>query len=162
NTSVTFDDQSFANPGATITSRTWNWDDPGQPDGTGTNPTHSFASPGHYTVIETVTDSNNAVDKFAKTITVGPEQRAPEVLLDSAATGRRRGQAINFFSDVCGPDAPTAPVSYTWDFGDGATSTSANPSHTYSSAGPMLVILTVTDSDNLPTKAAVVILVHAS
>lgn len=33
-------------------------------------------------------------------------------------------------------------TSYLWNFGDGATSTAANPSHTYASAGAYVVSLT--------------------
>jgi PKD repeat protein len=41
-------------------------------------------------------------------------------------------------------------VGQTWDFGDGSpTSTVANPSHTYATAGSYQVTLTVTDSNNL-------------
>lgn len=36
-------------------------------------------------------------------------------------------------------------VSYAWDFGDGASSTEANPTHTYTTAGSYFVSLTVTD-----------------
>ncbi|MBI5288847.1 MAG: PQQ-dependent sugar dehydrogenase, partial [Chloroflexi bacterium] len=37
------------------------------------------------------------------------------------------------------------PITYFWDFGDGTTSTLANPSHTYTTNGNKLVTLTVTD-----------------
>jgi PKD repeat protein len=48
----------------------------------------------------------------------------------------------------------TAPYSYSWDFGDGsATSTAQNPSHTYNSAGTFTATLTVTDSSS-PAKTA--------
>jgi len=42
------------------------------------------------------------------------------------------------------PDAQ--PLTYLWDFGDGKTSTGANPTHTYLSLGTFSVTLTVTDS----------------
>ena len=40
-------------------------------------------------------------------------------------------------------------VSYAWDFGDGATSSQANPSHEYQQVGSYNVILTVTDNDGM-------------
>ncbi|PYC86580.1 hypothetical protein C7C46_05570 [Streptomyces tateyamensis] len=40
----------------------------------------------------------------------------------------------------------TAPYSYSWNFGDGATSTTQNPSHTYTAAGTYTATLTVTDA----------------
>lgn len=40
----------------------------------------------------------------------------------------------------------SAPLSYHWDFGDGATSTDQNPKHNYISTGPYTVTLTVTNS----------------
>lgn len=39
-----------------------------------------------------------------------------------------------------------------WDFGDGATSTAANPSHTYTVSGPYTVSLTVTSSAGSDTE----------
>ena len=47
----------------------------------------------------------------------------------------------------------TAPYSFSWDFGDGTTSTAQNPSHTYSAAGTFTATLTVTDSSS-PAKTA--------
>lgn len=40
-----------------------------------------------------------------------------------------------------------AITSWSWDFGDGGTSTSQNPSHTFAAGGTYSVTLTVTDSD---------------
>jgi len=42
-----------------------------------------------------------------------------------------------------------APISYHWDFGDGQNSTEANPTHTFSTAGNYIVVLTATDADNV-------------
>jgi PKD repeat protein len=38
-------------------------------------------------------------------------------------------------------------ASYSWNFGDGTTSTSANPTHTYATSGTYYVTLTVTDNN---------------
>jgi len=43
-------------------------------------------------------------------------------------------------------DANDDIVSYSWDFGDGSTSTEMNPSHVFAAAGTYTVALTVTDS----------------
>lgn len=42
------------------------------------------------------------------------------------------------------------PIGYLWDFGDGATSNSQNPSHTYSNAGTYNVTLTINGPCNAP------------
>jgi glucose/arabinose dehydrogenase/PKD repeat protein len=49
------------------------------------------------------------------------------------------------FSSAGSADAEGQPITYRWDFGDGATSTQANPSHTYASSGRYTVRLTTSD-----------------
>lgn len=46
-------------------------------------------------------------------------------------------------------------TSYLWNFGDGGTSTSANPSHTYPSGGTYTVSLAVTGPDGSDTKTKI-------
>ena len=54
--------------------------------------------------------------------------------------------AVSFSSS--GSYDPDGTISsYLWDFGDGSTSASANPSHTYTSANTYTVSLTVTDNE---------------
>lgn len=55
------------------------------------------------------------------------------------------GVAVSFSSS--GSTDPDGSITgYLWDFGDGSTSTLANPSHAYASAGDYTVSLTVTDN----------------
>ena len=54
-------------------------------------------------------------------------------------------EPVTFVATISGG---SEPFNYTWDFGDGNTSTEASPSHTYEAAGTYTVNLTVTDADN--------------
>jgi parallel beta-helix repeat protein len=71
-----------------------------------------------------------------------PTPNAPKACF-TAPTGIIAGISADF-SSSCSENA----VSYEWDFGDGGTSTQANPSHTYSEAGSFTVTLTVTNSES--------------
>ena len=55
--------------------------------------------------------------------------------------------AVNF-SSAGSMDPDGNIVAYAWDFGDGGTSTAANPSHTYTTPETFVVTLTVTDNDD--------------
>lgn len=52
---------------------------------------------------------------------------------------------IQFYGSATGG---TAPYSYYWTFGDGASSSQQNPAHSYSAAGTYPVTLQVTDDDS--------------
>ena len=54
---------------------------------------------------------------------------------------------VNFSSNGSS-DPEGHALTYSWTFGDGATSTQANPSHTYTVAGPYQARLTVSDGVN--------------
>ncbi|MEW5986196.1 MAG: PKD domain-containing protein [Chloroflexota bacterium] len=69
----------------------------------------------------------------------------PVAVADANTSGGDIPLTVNFSS--AGSTDPDGTVSgYLWDFGDGATSTEANPSHTYTAAGKYVVTLTVTDN----------------
>jgi len=49
------------------------------------------------------------------------------------------------FSSAGSMDPEGQPISYSWDFGDGTSSTNSNPMHTYAQAGQYVARLTVSD-----------------
>lgn len=53
------------------------------------------------------------------------------------------------------------PTSWAWDFGDGGTATTQNPSHTYTSAGTYSVTLAATNSQGSNTSSAQTVTVSA-
>ncbi len=133
--SVSFVDQSSSN------SQTWSWNFPGGNPSTSSLqfPSVSYNTPGSYTVALTVTNPAGG-DNETKTnyIVVGS---TPTVDFTSVVNGN----TANFTSNVTNP-AGSGTISYSWDFGDGNTSTLANPSHTYSAGGSYSVKLTVTNT----------------
>jgi len=128
---------------ATVTGITVDWGDGTTPDslpGMAVSDTHAYTSAGIFTI--TVTASNSAGSGSATTTeTVSPA--ALSVDFSFTPTSPTTGQSVSFTSIVSGG---TAPYTYAWNFGDGTTSTSANPTHTYSTARSFAVNLTVTDA----------------
>jgi PKD repeat protein len=61
------------------------------------------------------------------------------------------------FSASGSTDLDGSLAAYAWDFGDGASSTDANPTHIYSVGGPFVATLTVTDNQGAQTTNTVLI-----
>jgi PKD repeat protein len=124
----------------------WNFGDGAT--STAQNPSHTYSSPGTYSVGLTVTDSGaRTATATAITISVSP---ALSVGDSASATGGDAPLAVNFTS---APSGGLAPYAYVWTFGDGTSATAQNPSHTYTSAGSYSVSLTVTDANGVKATA---------
>jgi PKD repeat protein len=132
---VVFNNISTTNGGAFFTS-TWDFGDGNTSNST--NPTHTYASPGTYTVCLYIWDSiNNCADTFCNTIIIGTSTGCSASFIDSTA-----GNIGLFYNTSTSSNSFT---SY-WDFGDGNTSTLTNPVHTYANAGTYMVCLYIYDS----------------
>jgi photosystem II stability/assembly factor-like uncharacterized protein len=80
----------------------------------------------------------------------------PVALASAAPEGGDIPLTVNFSS--AGSNDPDGTVTaYSWDFGDGSTSTAANPSHTYNLAGPFVATLTITDNSGATTTQTVLV-----
>jgi PKD repeat protein len=138
-------------PVTTGTITSWKWDFPGSYTPTVTNSsakvtTVSYPTPGTYNVSLTVTGTNGSVTKTKPSyITVSGQ--APVANFSATPTSGVAPLVVNF------TDASSGSItSRSWNFGDGSTSTAANPSHTYSVPGTYAVSLAVTGSGGSNTK----------
>lgn len=135
---VTFGDLSGAT--GTITGYSWDFDDGST--STMASPTHTYTSPGTYLVCLTIYTDDSCVDTECDTITVScPSSPSCSALFDGFATW-----CTGVFYDRSITSGSI--TSYAWDFGDGGTSSLANPTHSYSSAGGYYVCLTIITDDS--------------
>jgi PKD repeat protein len=131
-----------ANGGDNNYTYTWDFGD-GSPTATGAlvNHTYTTAAPTGtvYTVNLHVVDG---VGHFAdKVLTVNAYQALTASIAASTTSGTTP-LVVNFTSTVAGGDGA---YTYLWNFGDGTTANTANPTKTYNSGGNFSVTLTVTD-----------------
>jgi PKD repeat protein len=144
---ITFTGSPVSGPtGSTITftpvtvgtMATWYWLFGDTASSPGSAPTHTYNTVGVYTVSVTgfvsggsrVSSRSNYVS-IADTPTGTFQLSNHEVAL---------GDAVTFTDATSG-----TPTSWLWNFGDATTSTSQNPSHTYTSVGSYTVTLTSTN-----------------
>ena len=76
----------------------------------------------------------------------GNTANTPPTAMANGPYAGTTGVVVNF-SSAGSTDPDGSIVSYAWNFGDGGSSSSANPDHTYTAAGTYPVTLTVTDND---------------
>ncbi len=145
--SCAFTDESTDADGADdIESREWDFGD----DATSTeqNPTRVYAAPGTYTVTLTVTDAADESDVATQevTVTASAENQAPTADFSFNCLSTE----CTFTNESTDPN-PGDALTYLWDFGDGETSTDADPVHTYdvAVADTFTVTLTTTDAGDL-------------
>lgn len=120
----------------------WVWDFGDGNSDTVANPTYTYSNPGVYTVSLLVTDSNGCTGSaFTNNYVTASNNPTVAFTLDTsfACDSPITASFSNTSSGVM-------PLSWSWDFGDGQTSTSQNPVHNYSTLGTFDVQLIVTDA----------------
>jgi len=196
---ASFTDQSTDDSG--VTSHSWTFGDGAT--SSATNPSHTYAADGTYTVTLTVSDVEGLTDSHSTQLSVSDGvvvgdcspawsasnnyQIGDKVTFDGYeyestwwSTGASPAVYSNVWKKLSACDGTTDPgenqapvanfsynatelnvsfnnsatddkavTSYSWNFGDGSSSTNANPSHSYSVAGSYQVSLTVYDAEGL-------------
>ncbi len=123
-------------------SYTWNYGD--GTSGTGASTTHAYADNGTYTVTLTATDNGGASSSSSTTVTV--TNADPVIGAGVSPPSGNEGVSVTFVGSATDPGAADT-LTYTWNWGDGSSSTGAVSSHAYGDDGVYAVTLTVTDDD---------------
>jgi len=129
--------------------------------GFGNTTTHTFFSPGNYTVTLKTTDTLGATDQDSLSIAVTEPvvtNNPPVAVISSSATVGKAPMAVQF--DGSGStDSDGTIVSHTWEMGDGGTASGETAHYTYNTAGSFIARLTVTDNGGLSDSVTTPVLV---
>lgn len=122
-----------------ITSWQWDFGDGG--GSTEQNPVHTYTAAGSYSVSLSIsTEAGSSIESKSNYINV----MAPPMADFDASPASGLAPLTVVFADAS--SAGSAPISaWWWDFGDGATATEQNPTHTYAEPGTYSVSLTVSN-----------------
>jgi PKD repeat protein len=115
---------TFTNQSENAVSYLWSFGD--GVTSTVTNPTHSYAMAGIYTVQLTVAGKNEGTDTYSSAVSI---YYAPVADFIMDKTEAKTGETINFTNQSVNA------TSYLWKFGDGSTSTSEDAAHSWTSGG---------------------------
>lgn len=151
---VTFDGSNSFAVNANVTSYEWDFDIQTDSDGDGvtdndvdaTGPVRSntFTNEGRYFIRLTMNTDDGSSYSATTHVTVA---RPMEAVFTVSGDGTSAPATVSF--DASGSFSPRTITDYSWDFGDGNSSSSgstATTSHNYSNDGYYTVTLTITDS----------------
>ncbi len=152
---VYFSGAASSDPDGTIVSYRWDFGD--NTSSTYPSPNHKYLTGGVFTATLTVTDD----DGGTATDTIVINVNAPPTAVASATPLTGIAPLGVQFSSAGTTDKDGTVTGYSWDFGDGGTSTLPNPAHSYGTAGTYTAKLTVTDDRGGSGSATVTVTVLA-
>jgi len=120
----------------------YSWDFGDDSFGEGVSPANTYVQDGDYLVTLTVTDSDETTDSISQTITVADTALVAD--FSATPTSGLEPLTVTFTDQSVSYDGI---INWTWNFGDGETSTEQNPIHKFPNTGTFNVMLTVTDAD---------------
>ncbi len=120
----------------------YRWDFGDGTTATGLSASHSYAQAGPYTATFTATNRGSTDAGTCTVRVIAPAEIVTITANQTTVSICDPDPSVRFSANVRGD----APLSYSWDFGDGTTSSDPNPSHTYPNTGTYPVTLTLTNS----------------
>ena len=147
NQTITFDASSSFGPDGNITKYKWDFGDGNITEVEEPVITHTYLIAGNYTVKLTVTDDKGAKSSISRNITVRPVINQPPIANANGPYAGIEGQPVEFNASLS-YDPEGKPLTYYWEFGDGETAVTIQPttSHVYAQQGNYTVTLIVNDS----------------
>jgi PKD repeat protein len=143
NEALDFSAESSTDQDGVIKSYSWDFGDGITYNGKTTM--HTYEDDGEYTVTLTVMDDDGAIDVDKSVITVNNVKP-----IAGFSVNPIEGDVTTEFAfSSTSTDTDGTVISYAWDFGDGHSSTDANPTHQYESVGTYMVSLLVYDDDGV-------------
>lgn len=139
---VTFDASGSTYSKGQITSYKWDFGDGGQPKLGNAKISHKYTSIGTFTATVTVIGADNTSATKTANITV---REIPLQACFKSVFEKGPAPLDTTFDPSCSTGTVTK---YLWDFGDGSSSTTVKPSHTFDKAGSYNVTLEVSDAEN--------------
>lgn len=122
---------------------TWFWEFGDGETSTFKNPEHLYAAGGEYTVNLTITSADSTcVDTYSEVVVVEQFNWGCEANFDFHQSWHHP-MVVHFFDK-----SQFQPGTWTWEFGDGETSSERNPFHTYAAGGEYTVTLTINSADS--------------
>ncbi len=130
---------NFVNNSTNASAYIWDFGDGNS--STSKNPSHSYSNPGYYTIKLIAKNAYGCDDALSK---------SNYIYIYSTPTSKFTSSST-FVCDTTKSftltDKTSSAYSWKWDFGDGTSSTTQNPSHKYSSPGTYTIKLTTTNAN---------------
>lgn len=123
----------------------WDWNFGNGATATTKEPSYTYTSDGSYQVLLSATNAEGCINKVSQNIVLSK----PDISI--VKSGNDNG--CPGFSMDFAVDKPGDVKIYHWDFGDGDTAATANPSHTFTKVGSYTVTLTYTTQSDCAGKA---------
>jgi len=155
---VTFSSAGTSDPeGATLT---YSWDFGDGTTSTAANPSHTYNSQGLFLARVTVSDGTNTVTS-APDLRIAVGNQPPNAVVAATPTSGSAPLTVAF-TGSSSSDPEGATLLYSWSFGDGGISTTANPSHTYQASGSYAARLVVSDGQSSATNSVTINVIDPS
>jgi len=113
------------------------------------SPSNTYSTDGNY---EVLLRAINGTEQKEKKVNITIMKKPPNITADFSVNN----QTLSTRCDIAFTNQSLGGDTYTWDFGDGSTSSDENPSHIYTSAGEYVVSLKVFSGSEFMEKTSTI------